>query len=87
MEALKNKKEKSIAFITCYMGGLPWYFKYFVHSCKYNPTVDFYILTDDRSYSKSLPPNVVVIHKTMQEIDALASQRLGPKTNRTVQTI
>ena len=81
MKPTKNKKEKTIAFITCYMGGLPWYFKFFVHSCKYNPTVDFYILTDDRSYSKSVPPNVIIIDKTLAEINELASQKLGFKTN------
>ena len=34
----------SIAFIICHMGKLPWYFNYFVHSRKYDTTVDFYIL-------------------------------------------
>ncbi len=81
MKLTKNKKYKSIAIIICYLGKLPWYYKYFVHSCKYNPTVDFYILTDDRSYSKSVPPNVIIIDKTLAEINELATQKLGFKTN------
>ncbi len=74
---------KKIAVIICYLGKLPWYFEYFVHSCKYNPTVDFYIVTDDHEDSNMLPSNVIVMHKTMDEINSLASQRLGFRTNIT----
>jgi hypothetical protein len=73
--------EKKIAFITCYIGKLPWYFDYFVHSCKYNPTVDFYIITDDRGYIKSLPANVKLIIKTLEDISLLVSQQLGFQVN------
>ena len=33
--------EKSIAILTCWYGEYPWYFPYFIHSCVYNPSVDF----------------------------------------------
>jgi hypothetical protein len=70
-------QQKSIALIVCYYGKLPWYFNYFVHSCRYNPTVDFFIVTDDTAWKQQLPPNVTIIYKTLNEVNQLASQRLG----------
>lgn len=72
---------KNIALIACYIGKLPWYFDYFVHSCAHNPTVDFYVVTDDGAYSKPLPANVRLIIKTLEDISLLASQRLGFPVN------
>lgn len=69
-------KEKSIAIIICYMGKLPWYFDYFVHSCVYNPTIDVHVITDDTTYSKRLPGNVRIIHKTLADISAIATRTL-----------
>ncbi|MDB4903004.1 MAG: hypothetical protein JWQ63_2285 [Mucilaginibacter sp.] len=70
-------KSKKIALIICYFGKLPWYFSYFVHSCKYNPSVDFYIITDDYTYTNPLPNNVKFIYKTLNEISLLATEKLG----------
>ncbi|MGZ3777473.1 MAG: DUF6625 family protein, partial [Mucilaginibacter sp.] len=69
--------KKSIALITCFFGKLPWYFDYFVHSCKYNLGVDFFIVSDDVSYAKPLPPNVKLINRTLGEVRDLASAQLG----------
>lgn len=71
------RKGKTIGFITCFFGQLPWYFAYFVHSCKYNMSVDFIIITDDTSYIGPLPANVRLIYRTLEEIKALASEKLG----------
>ena len=68
---------KSIALINCYFGKLPWYFEYFIHSCKHNPTVDFYIVTDDESYTKVVPANVTLLFKTLNEVSSLATEKLG----------
>jgi len=79
---MNNKK--SIALIICYFGKLPWYFNYFVHSCKYNPSVTFFIITDDTVYSNpSLPDNVKLIYKTLGKISLLASRKLGFEVNIT----
>src|SRR5471030_363722 len=75
------KPETSVALINCYFGKLPWYFDYFVHSCKYNPTIDFFIITDDRSRAAELPPNVKLIYKTLNDISLLASEKLGFAVN------
>jgi hypothetical protein len=72
-----TKQNNTLALLVCYFGRLPWYFDYFVHSCKYNPTVDFFIVTDDTGYKKDLPPNVKLIKKTLEEISLLAAEKLG----------
>ena len=80
---IEMRQDKSIALLVCYYGKLPWYFNYFVHSCKYNPTVDFYIITDDVTWVKPLPGNVKLIYKTVSEISSLASEKLGFEVNIT----
>jgi hypothetical protein len=73
------RKDKTIGLIGCYFGRLPWYFDYFVHSCSYNPTVQFFIITDDETYWKPLPSNVKLIHRTLQQVTELATEKLGFK--------
>ena len=64
-----------IAIIICYFGKMPWYFKYFSKSCEYNPSVDFLLFTDN-DITESIPPNIIVIRKTLADIANLASQKL-----------
>ncbi|WP_369431408.1 DUF6625 family protein [Rhodohalobacter sulfatireducens] len=73
--------KKKIAILICFFGKLPWYFNYFVHTCKFNSTIDFFIITDDQSWSSSLPENVRLIHQEMNEINRKATQKLGFATN------
>ena len=76
------KPKKNIAFIDCYFGKLPWYFNYFIHSCRFNPSIVFYIVTDDVNYTNpSIPPNVILIYKTLTDISRLAAERLGFEVN------
>jgi hypothetical protein len=72
--------QPSIIIVICYIGRLPWYFDYFLHSCKFNTTVDFLIITDDRNYNKDLPPNVKFLYATIEEVNALATEKLGFQT-------
>lgn len=69
--------KKSIGVLICYYGKFPWYFDYFLHSCNYNQSVDFLIVTDIQDYLKPLPRNVKFIFKTIDDINILASQKLG----------
>ena len=78
---MKNKKKQSIAVLICFLGKLPWYFNYFIHSVKYNSTIDFYIITDDRNSPINPPLNVKMIYKDRRDINQLATQKLGFKTN------
>lgn len=82
MYSIQNRIKKRIAILICYFGNLPWYFKYFIHTCNYNQEVDFYIITDDESWAKQkLPPNVTIVYKQIQDINQLASQKLGFETS------
>ena len=71
---------KRVSIIITYYGKFPWYFCYFLHSCKFNPTIDFYIITDI-SWDRKLPPNVNFINNTIDDIKEVASQKLGFKVN------
>ena len=71
------KKQTSIALLTCWYGSYPWYFPYFIHSCIYNPTVDFYIITDNTETIPNKPDNVKIIYKTIDEFKKNASEKLG----------
>ena len=74
-------KLTSLAIITCWYGDYPWYFHYFIHSCSYNPTVDFLIITDNQETIPNKPDNVKIIHKTLDEIKETASLKLGFEVN------
>lgn len=74
------KNDKSIAIIVCYFGELPWYFRYFLHSCKFNPTIDFIFISDTTDL-ELLPANVNHIHKTLADINILSSRKLNFQTH------
>ena len=54
--------QHKIAMITCWYGSFPWYFPYFIHSCTYNPSIDFYIITDNEQIVTDKPDNVKIIY-------------------------
>lgn len=67
---------RTMVFIIPYIGSLPWYFPYFLHSCRYNPSIDFVILSDNKSVPVTLPPNVKIIHYTIDQFKTIASKAL-----------
>jgi hypothetical protein len=71
----------SIAILTCWYGNYPWYFPYFIHSCLYNPTIDFVIITDNKQLIVDKPENVKIIYKTLENIKHEASKKLGFAVN------
>lgn len=70
-----------IAIVTCWYGPYPWYFSYFIHSCAYNPTIDFIIITDNPQPISNQPANVKIIPKTLEEIKSTASKKVGFTVN------
>ncbi|WP_343613214.1 DUF6625 family protein [Flavobacterium sp.] len=72
---------KSIAVITCWYGEYPWYFPYFIHSCAFNPSIDFYIITDNLETILRKPDNVIIVLKTLEELKLDASEKLGFQVN------
>jgi hypothetical protein len=75
------QKEQSITLLTCWYGPYPWYLPYFIHSCAYNPTVDFIIITDNSEPVQNKPDNVKFVYKTLNEIKREASLKLGFAVN------
>lgn len=71
----------SIAVILCWYGPYPWYLPYFVQSCSYNPTIDFYVITNNSYEIPRKPNNVIIINKALDEIMDIASNRLGFNAN------
>lgn len=67
----------TIAILTCWYGSYPWYFSYFIHSCYYNASIDFYIITDNEQRIHDKPDNVKIIYKTLNEIKETATDKLG----------
>lgn len=67
----------SIIFIICWQGDYPWYFPHFLHSCRYNSSVDFLIFTDNSYQPADLPPNVRFIPCSLEQFKADASKALG----------
>ena len=66
-----------IVFIITYIGKYPWHFPYFLHSCRYNPTVDFLLFTDNNDPNLDLPANVKIIPYSLNAFKADAAKVLG----------
>ncbi len=58
---------KSIAYVVPYFGKLPSLFPLWLLSCRYNPTVDWLIFTDDKT-PFDYPPNVKVKYCSFDDI-------------------
>ena len=61
------KKISRIGIVVPYLGKLPNYFKSWLESCRYNPTVDWFIFTDDKSIY-DYPPNVHVFYMEFKDV-------------------
>lgn len=66
----KNK----IAVVAVYFGKLPNYFPLWLKSCKHNPTIDFYLFTDNSL--SNLPANVQCVSMTLLEMQRRATKVL-----------
>lgn len=71
-----TNKEASIVLLYPFFGRLPWYFPYFIHTCKYNPSVDFIVFTDNEPPFE-LPPNVSFVWMSFTQFKETISQKLG----------
>ena len=66
-----------IILIITYSGKFPWHFPYFLHSCRFNPTIDFIIFTDNDYPNLDLPSNLKMIPYSIGRFKAAASKALG----------
>lgn len=74
-------KKNKIIFLIVYIGEYPWYFPYFLHSCKYNPSIDFYIYTDNQKVDSRTPENIRFIPYSLKEFNKDATKALGFSVN------
>ena len=58
---------KKIAFVVVWSGKLPNYFPVWLESCKGNPTIDFYVFTDDET-QYNYPFNVKSVYYSFEEL-------------------
>jgi hypothetical protein len=75
MDANDINSLKKILLIGCYMGPLPGYFRLWLKSCEYNPTIDWLIFTDQKIID--LPGNVKIINATLSQLKEVFSEKLG----------
>lgn len=71
------ESKKTIGLFSVWIGSYPWYLSYFLHSCKFNPSVDFIILTDNKDVLPDTPSNVRFIDYSLKEFRRNASRALG----------
>lgn len=70
------KKENRIALVIPWYGSYPWYWKFFVHSMRYNPSIDCIIITDEKQ-TEDLPSNIKIVNKYLKELKDLIEIKLG----------
>lgn len=58
---------QTIAFVIPWGGVLPNYFRLWLKTCETNPTVDFFVFTDDKTHYNA-PPNVRIINMEYGDI-------------------
>ncbi|WP_165045635.1 DUF6625 family protein [Dysgonomonas sp. ZJ709] len=74
---MNTYKEKTITLLIPWMGDWPWYFSYFLHSCKFNPSIDYILLSDNKSLPIQLPDNVRIIPYSYEQFNKTASNVLN----------
>ncbi|RWY48330.1 DUF6625 family protein [Mucilaginibacter gilvus] len=67
-------EQTSLALIVCYFGKLPWYTPYFIHSARKNTSIDFLVITDDRSIIPFAGGNIQAVLTTLDEFSLRASE-------------
>ena len=71
---MQENKISKICLIILYFGKMPNYFEYWLESCKYNPTINFLIFTDD--YTKyNYPNNVKIIYITFEKLKKIIQSK------------
>lgn len=71
-----NLTKHKIGILICWYGKFPWYFNFFVHSAKFNPSIDFIIVTDE-NITIQLPENIKIIKKSFEDTIRLIETKLG----------
>ena len=62
--------------LICWKSDFLWYFPYYLHSCRYNPDIDFLIFTDNQDIPTYLPENVKIIPYSIEQFKVDAANKL-----------
>lgn len=79
MRQVSTHKLKSICIIIPYFGKWPKWFDKFIISCKYNPTINWLIVSNNNS-PEVLPNNIKFYKISLNKFNELAGYQLGIKT-------
>lgn len=71
---------KTIGLVCCHFGTWPKWADLFVESCRHNPTIDFYLVTDCAP-RHAAAENIKLIDFDLPRFNALASEKLGIKVD------
>jgi hypothetical protein len=74
---------KTIGIVCCFVGTWPKWADLFVESCRHNPSIDFYLITDCIPPHHVPPKNVRFVNLDLPGFSALASAKLGLEVNLT----
>ncbi|WP_315850499.1 MULTISPECIES: DUF6625 family protein [Pirellulaceae] len=67
-----------VRFVVPYFGPWPVWFPAYLHTCRYNPNVEWLFLTDNESPKETeCPPNVKFRPLSMDGLQALAEEKIG----------
>jgi len=72
---------KTIGIVCCFVGEWPRWADLFLESCRHNPSVDFYLMTDCTPPRHVPPANVKLVPLDLPGFNALASEKLGFDVN------
>jgi hypothetical protein len=75
-----QKADLKTLVISVWLGKWPVYFPFFLHSISRSISFKFLIISDQKSHPE-LPDNAEIRHLTLEQINELASEKLGFKTN------
>jgi hypothetical protein len=67
---------KRVAMIVIWFGPLPRWFSLYLESCRWNPTIDFFVICDAPA-PDDVPPNVRFIRYSFRDYLAFVAARLG----------
>jgi hypothetical protein len=79
---MDNKYLNQIVLIVAYIGKLPHYINLFIETCKYNPSIDWIVFSDQHP-PKNKAGNVKFIKLTLRNIGELICNKLKLKPNIT----
>lgn len=71
-----------IIVLLAWFGDWPWYYPYFLHSCSFNNTIDFLIITNNKKTNHHIKPkNLHYIYLSKSDFSGILSNCLGFNVN------